>query len=477
MRRSPFPKSLLLIAVVSLGATSVPFGVSPAASQPASEWKPAPVPDKYPRSTGGRVDRIWDEYTEVCSTANQLDCFESVSAFINGTWVAGEATARAREFRIPGLVNEDGRDLVEFQNGINYNGNLFHQVGIFASKWSGDSRRPWESGETDCNSPTNGVCYREGHLQKGVKFKVIYRSSWVLPTAMSAKLTEAKTTVEKLPQSGATRVTVEGIPEYFMGVNRETALTSPTGRGSWAIEHFAISMTDGRRFPFKSECVEKETLTVSENGYGHPIPSLKDDGLDLKASAPHFRPDGVTKHIGYYSAVIPIETARCLWGNDAANVSRFSVEVFETSTGAAKTATSSINVKDGAININVTGFTFSEPTIRVKYTPPSTATAETPAVTTAPGAAPTASIAAKPRGVKVSLKKGAVSTTFKRASGTTYTAVATIKGSRKALKCAVKKTTVTCAAKGLKKGQWKLTITPSVKKVRGTPYVKTVRIK
>jgi hypothetical protein len=461
MRRRLFPKSLLLIAALSLGATSVPFGVSPAASQPASEWQPAPVPDKYPRSVGGRVDRVWDEYTEVCSTATQLDCFESVAAFINGSWVVGEATARAREFRIPGLVNEDGRDLVEFQNVINYNGNVFHQVGVFASKWTGDSRRPWESGETDCKFPTNGICYREGHLQKGVKFKVSYRSSWVLPTAMSAKLTETKTVVEKLPQSGATRVTVEGIPEYFMGVNNETAITNPTGRGSWGIEHFSISMSDGRRFPFKPECVEKETLTVSENGYGHPIPSLKDDGLDLKASAPHFRPDGLTKHIGYYSAVIPLEMARCLWGNDAANVSRFRVEVFETSTGVAKTATSSIDVKDGAININVTGFTFSEPTIRVRYTPPSAPVVRAP----------------KPKGVKLTLRKGAISTTFTRAAGTTYSAVATTKGSRKALKCIAKKTKVTCATKGLKKGQWKLTITPSVKKVKGTSYVKTVRIK
>ena len=482
MRLRFFPKSLLVIGVLSLAFTSLLFGANPASSQVASDWKPAPVPDKYPRSTGARVDRIWDEYTDVCATTTQLDCFESVAAFINGSWVVGVATARAREFRIPGLVNEDGRDLVEFQNGINYNGNLFHQVGIFASKWSSDSRRPWESGETDCNAPTNGVCYREGHLQKGVKFKVIYRSSWVLPTAMSAKLREAKTIVEKLPQSGATRVTVEGIPEYFMGVNNEASLTSPTGRGSWAIEHFAISMTDGRRFPFKSECVEKETLTVSENGYGHPIPSLKDDGLDLKASAPHFRPDGVTKHLGYYSAVIPVETARCLWGNDAANASRFSVEVFETSTGVAKTATTSIKVEDNAVKIDVTGFSFSEPTIRVKYTPASAPAVAAPAVaapvvTTTPAVAPAVARAPKPQGVKVSLKKGAVSTTFKRATGTTYTAVATIKGSRKALKCSAKKTTVTCAAKGLKKGQWKLTITPSVKKVKGTSYVKTVRIK
>lgn len=474
MRRRLSPKSLLLIAVLSLGATSVPFGVSPAASQPASEWKPATPPEIYSMTAGPNAVRRWDEYTAVCSAPNQLDCFESVSAFIGGEWVKGIATSNAREYRIPGLVNEDGRDLVEFQHGINYTGNVFHQVVVFASKYV-NSRVPWESGQTDCSNPDrDGKCYREGHLQRGIKFKVSYRSSWVLPTAMSAKMTQTKTTVEKLPQSGATRVTVEGVPEYFMGVNLKNSniFSDPNGRGSWGIEHFAISMTDGRYYPIKKECIEKDTLTVSENGFGHPVPTLKNNELDLKASAPHFRPDGVTKHSGYYSAVIPLETARCLWGNDVANVSQFKVEVFESSTGAAKTATTDVKVDEGAIKITASGFTFSEPTIRVKYQ-------ETLALTEASTAPSAAAIkrAPKPKGVKLTLKKGAISTTFTRAAGTSYSAVATMKGSRKTLKCSAKKTKITCATKGLKKGQWKLTITPSVKKVKGTSYVKTVRIK
>jgi hypothetical protein len=479
MRRRSFTKSFLFIAVLSLGATSVPFGVTPAASQPASEWKPAPPPDIYDANAGPNAVRRWDEYKDVCTTPEQLDCFESVSAFIGGQWVKGIATSNAREFQIAGLVNEDGRDLVQIQNAINYTGNVLHQINVYASKYV-DSRVPWESGETNCSHVSvDGKCYREGHLQKGVKIKVSYRSSWVLPTVLSAKLTEYKTTVEKLAQSGATRVTVEGIPEYFMGVNLKdpTKLTDPKGKGSWDIEHFSISMMDGRFLLRIRNCLEKETFTVAENGFGHSVPSLANNELDLKIGAPHFRPDGKTEHIGYYSASVPLDTARCLWGNDVANVSQFKVEVFESSTGEAKTATSSISVEGDVLRINATGFTFSEPTIRVKYTPASAPAVAAPAVTTAPAVAPAVARAPKPKGVKVSLKKGAVSTTFKRATGTTYTAVATIKGSRKALKCSAKKTTVTCAAKGLKKGQWKLTITPSVKKVKGTSYVKTVRIK
>jgi len=489
MRRRSFTKSLLLIAVLSLGATSVPFGISPVASEGTSEWKPAPHPEIYDPNAGPNAKKSRESFPEVCSTETQVDCFESVYAFIKNEWVKGIHTPNTQEFQIPGLENEDGRDLVEFHNEINYTGNVFHQVNVYASTRV-DSRRPWESGETDCGNPTDGVCYREGHLESGVKFKVTYRSSWVLPTVMSAKLSETKTTVEKLPQSGATRVTVEGIPQYFMGVNNEASLRDPNGRGSWGIQNFAISMTDGRFYPIKKECIEKETLTVAENSYGHPLPAFENNELSLRASAPHYRPDGTTKHTGFYNAVVPMETARCLWGEDISNASQFSIEVFETSTGEAKTATTSVKVEDDALKIDVIGFSYSEPTIRVKYQKspapapapaPAPEVATAPVVTaapaTAPVAAPVVSRAAKPKGVKLSLKKGAISTTFTRVAGTTYTAVATTKGSRKALKCRAAKTKVTCATKGLKKGQWKLTITPSVKKVKGTSYVKTVRIK
>jgi hypothetical protein len=73
--------------------------------------------------------------------------------------------------------------------------------------------------------------------------------------------------------------------------------------------------------------------------------------------------------------------------------------------------------------------------------------------------------------------KTSTSSTFTRVTGTSYTAVATTKGARKTLKCTTAKTKVTCATKGLKRGQWKLIVTPSIKKVKGTPFVKTVRIK
>jgi hypothetical protein len=448
-----------IIASVLIGTTSI---IMSSTSASGEGWQPAPVPNEYPSSSGQQVTRRWDEYTAVCSTEIQLDCFESVAAFLNGAWVSGTPTNRAREYRIDGLVNEDGLGLVEFTHGINYTGNVFHQVNVFPSTYTSGSRKPWESGETTCDNPTNGVCYREGHLQRGVKFRVTYRSSWVLPTAMSAKLTETKTVVEKLSVSGATRVTVEGIPEYFMGVQNDATLTDLNGRGSWGIEHFAISMTDGRRFPFKSECIDKPTLTVSDNGYGHPIPTFENNELKLKTSAPHFRPDGVNKHIGYYNAVIPLETAQCLWGESVTNPTQFAVDVFETSTGVAKSSQSLISLDNGAINIRTTGFTYSTPTVRVRFNATASIGGKVPA---------------KPKSVKTRITKNSVTTSFTRVSGVKYTAVAVNKGTRKTLKCKTAKNSVTCTATGLKKGTWRLTITPAIKQVAGKSYVTTVRVR
>ena len=58
-----------------------------------------------------------------CQTASDVDCIESIGAFINGAWVDGVVTGRTaptatggvccHEWQIPGLVNEDGFDRVE----------------------------------------------------------------------------------------------------------------------------------------------------------------------------------------------------------------------------------------------------------------------------------------------------------------------------------------------------------------------------
>jgi hypothetical protein len=275
---------------------------------------------------------------------------------------------------------------------------------------------------------------------------------------VSGKSTETVIAVEKLATSGASRVTLEGIPTKNMIVTDPSSLTSPTGRGAYEARVLSMTVSDGRFYPIKKDCIEKPTLMTSENGYGHPVPAYSNGNLDLKIESPHFLSDGVTEHIGVYEARIPLETATCLWGETIKSASSLVVEVIETD-GSTKTATTSIDVTSDAVVIKASGFTFSTPTIRVKS---ATSSATKPA---------------KPKGVRTATSKGSATVSFTRVKGLTYSAVAVKGKTKKTLRCTLGKTRVTCKATKLAKGRWKVTVTPKKGSVKGTVYSKTLSVR
>lgn len=477
--------------LTTAGALGAAITVSVAAPVQA-QWAPKDPPTQYVIGAGPNAKRSWNPYAAVCATAAELDCLESVEAYIKGSWVKGTATGRtgnepngsigSNEFKIPGLVNEDGKDLVEVQNGINYTGNVFHQVNVFAS--SRDFfKMPWESGRTDCIDmiKVNGKCMREGHLQRGVKFRVVTRSSWVLPTHISTKLSEQKTTVEKLDVSGATRVTIEGIPTYFMGVSDDAELTKSDGRGSWGILQFSSTVSDGRFYPIKKDCIEKPTMTIADNAYGHAVPSFTNNQLDLKLEAPHFQPDGKTEHVGVYDAIIPLETATCLWGTSIRSASQLTVEVIEGTGGVTRTATTSVNVSGDNLTIKASGFTFSSPTVRVKLTNPTTttttSTSTTATTTTAVPTTATATAPARPTGVTTKVASRRLTVSFRATSGVTYTVRATKGSATKRATCRKSGSMQICTTSSLAKGTWKVTVTPTRAGVAGTAWTKSVTVR
>jgi hypothetical protein len=374
---------------------------------------------------------------------------ESVGAFLNNAWVDGTATdsmdGPARLWNIPGVTNLNGTTTVSVTHKINYTGNLLLQTQVNAPPKNG------VQGDRDENS-----------LPRGVKFRAVVRTSWVLPTHVAGKSTETAITVEKLATSGASRVSIEGIPTPYMIVTDRASLTSPTGKGDYESRSLSMTVSDGRFYPIKKDCIEKASIMTSENGYGFPLPSYSDGNLDLKVEAPHFRSDGVTEHIGIYEARIPLDTATCLWGEAIKSASSLVVEVIETD-GSTKTATTSIDVTSDAVVIKASGFTFSTPTIRVK----STTSTAAPAVTKP----------AKPKGVRTATSKGSATVSFIRVKGLTYSAVAVKGKTKKTLRCTLGKTRVTCKATKLAKGRWKVTVTPKKGSVKGTVYSKTLSVK
>ena len=495
-------------AITALLITSVAvmsFSSSNATS--AADWKPADPPSIYIPGPGYPMRD--DFFDAICTTDTQLDCTKSVAAYINNEWVPGTLTGRTDpspngvcciEWKIPGLRNEDNTDLIMTRNLIKYTGNIFNSVQIHATTKAG-FRVPWESGHTACTTnKIDGVCYREGNLQEGVKFRMVIRSSWVLPTAVSAGLTDMKTTIEYLPQSGATEITFEGTPTYTMGVSSESeagsestgVFTDPNGKGSWGMLLFNASTIDGRFYPIKKECNEKPTIVTSANGYGMSIPSFTNGQLDLKVQSPHFRPDGRTVHYGIYEAIVPLATAECLWGTAISSASQLKVEIFETESGQTKTATSSVSLAKEGLLIRASGFSYSIPTIRVKLaeiattTTSSTTTTTTtipPTTTTQPAATTTttatiayAPVIAAPKSVKVKATRGIVKATFTKATGVSYSATAKKGKATARFTCKTVKKTVTCTSKKLARGSWVLTVTPSKNGTKGTPAKKTIKV-
>jgi hypothetical protein len=414
----------------------------------AADWAPKDPPSIYVIGAGPNAVRRTDFLNDVCVTAAQLDCVESVAAQLGGAWVLGTPTESfigdSRTWDIPGVVNLNGSTQVSVTHKVNYTGNVFLQTQINAVPIGGSR------GDLDQNS-----------LPLGVKFRAVVRTSWVLPTHVSGKSTDTKVTVEKLSTSGASRIAMEGIPTVIMIVLDESTITSPTGKGANDSRALGMTVSDGRFYPVKKECIEKSTIMTSENGYGHPLPVYADGKFDLKVQSPHFRSDGITEHVGVYEAFIPTDMAECLWAEPISSSSVFDASVFDTA-GQAKPATTSVTVTSAGIEIKASGFTYSSPTIRVSKS------SSAPQV---------GSTLASPTGVKASGAKKTASISFTRQKGLRYS-VSAVKGtSKKTFVCSLGKTRVTCNASRLTAGKWKVTVLATSGNKKSNPYVTSVVVK
>jgi hypothetical protein len=402
---------------------------------------------------GPNAVRRTDFINDVCASDSQLDCVESVAAQLNGSWVLGTPTdslvGNSRTWNIPGVVNLNGSTQVSVTHKVNYTGNLLLQTQINAVPVNGNS------GDLNQNS-----------LPLGVKFRAVVRTSWVLPTHVSGKSTETKVTVEKLATSGASRIAMEGIPTVHMIVLDNSTITSPTGKGANDVRALGMTVSDGRFYPVKKECVEKSTIMTSENGYGHPLPTYADGKFDLKLQSPHFRTDGVTEHIGVYEAFIPTDMAECLWAEPISSTDVFAASVFETA-GEAKPATTTVTVTSEGVVIKASGFTYSSPTIRVSKSssPKASATAQV------------GSTLASPTGVKAVGAKQTASVSFARQQGVRYSVSATKGSTKRTFVCSLGKTRVTCKASRLAAGKWKVTVVATSGSKRSTPSVTNVVVK
>jgi hypothetical protein len=108
----PFAKARLVVILVLLVSTLQSVSGNSVA---AADWAPATPPQIYDPAAGPNAVRRKDFIVDVCTTDVQLDCVESVAAYLNGAWVEGEETTtvnngtgnipNSRNWQIPGIVN------------------------------------------------------------------------------------------------------------------------------------------------------------------------------------------------------------------------------------------------------------------------------------------------------------------------------------------------------------------------------------
>jgi hypothetical protein len=111
-------------------------------------------------------------------------------------------------------------------------------------------------------------------------------------------------------------------------------------------------------------------MFVGSNGVcelSTPVWNETDKTFTWKVAAPHFAPDGITVNRGFYKAVIPAADAALLWGltnpNDAASALEISLETEES--GSTTAFTKNISVKNGNIIIDIAGFKYSRPKLKI----------------------------------------------------------------------------------------------------------------
>jgi hypothetical protein len=122
-----------------------------------------------------------------------------------------------------------------------------------------------------------------------------------------------------------------------------------------------------------STCIKKSKtlagfVTTNSTTYtaSPPIYNKKSGTLDYSVASLHLLPDG-TVFQGRYNLFIDSKVARCIYKFSNAPISA-TVSITSADGEQKSIATTSLNERNGWIQLSAVGFTFSSPTIKVKLT-------------------------------------------------------------------------------------------------------------
>jgi len=152
----------------------------------------------------------------------------------------------------------------------------------------------------------------------------------------------------------------------------------------WAVE----TMSNGDPNSPVAKCINQTNslaglVTTNAAEYVDGPPVFANNTLDYKVAATHFEKDGSTPFQGTYDLLMSSKVARCIYGFTNAPI-KATISVTNDS-GGSSVASTVINEANGWLTLGAYGFTYSNPTIKVKLTQDAPVV-ETPATATTPAA-------------------------------------------------------------------------------------------
>lgn len=169
--------------------------------------------------------------------------------------------------------------------------------------------------------------------------------------------------------SAAGSITFAGTPVPIPQVTSATQCTGETGVASAVVssmQGFVVVENDDMGFGVDGLSGKMSVASNGQCGTSTPVWNDESKQLTWTVAAPHFAPDGVTVNKGFYKAVIPANDALLLWGlsNPKDAVSALTISVTEE-TGGPAVAVRKISYIKGNIVIDVSGFEYSKPTLKI----------------------------------------------------------------------------------------------------------------
>jgi hypothetical protein len=166
-----------------------------------------------------------------------------------------------------------------------------------------------------------------------------------------------------------TTLTVEGTAVTVPLAKTAADCTGETGKAKAMVRQFQtliVVQNDTSGFGIDGT---SGNMYVGSNGVCSlttPTWNNEEKTFSWTTSAPHFAPDGVTVNKGFYKAVIPFKDAALLWGltNPADAATALTVSI-STEEGGSTAAISVVSAKNGNIIIDISGFEFSRPTLKI----------------------------------------------------------------------------------------------------------------